>query len=146
MTCSSPHVNLLTYTPTLKSRSNATRGHKTQTWLKNGPIWVRRPLVKCTGGETGPRKRFPLVPRPSEAKKGPKRLKFKHLPLIYFSCRMGQTWVRLQRILIFEPLRGGTPDQPLASARRLARRRRRGASAPRSAGALAVSSFMIARP
>ena len=59
----------------LKSRSNATRAHKTPKWLKNGPIWVRRPPDKCTGGETGPRKRFPLVPRPSEAKKTPKTAK-----------------------------------------------------------------------
>ena len=77
------------YTPTLKSRSNATRAHKTQKWLKNGPIWVRRPLVKCTGGETGPRKRFPLVPRPSEAKKGPKLPKFKNLPPITNGSKMG---------------------------------------------------------
>ena len=77
------------YTPTLKSRSNATRAHKTQKWLKNGPIWVRRPLDKCTGGETGPRKRFPLVPRPSEAKKDPKQPKFKTLPPITNGSNMG---------------------------------------------------------
>ena len=70
------------YTPGLKSKSNAARAHKTRRWLKHGPICVRRPLVKCTGGETGPRKRFPLVPRPSEAKKGPKLPKFKNSPPI----------------------------------------------------------------
>ena len=43
---------------------------------------VRRPLDKCTGGETGPRKRFPLVPRPSEAKKRPKTAKIQNLPPI----------------------------------------------------------------
>ena len=52
-------------------------------WPKNDPIWVRRPLDKCTGGETGPKKRSPLVPRPSEAKKGPKLPKFKNLHPIY---------------------------------------------------------------
>ena len=56
--------------------SNAARAHKTQKWLNNGPIWVRRPPDKCTGGETGPKKRFPLVPGPAEAKKGSKLPKF----------------------------------------------------------------------
>ena len=77
------------YTPTLKSRSNATRAHKTQKWLKHGPIWVRRPPGNCTGGETGPRKRFPLVPKPSEAKQGPKLPKFKNLPPITNWSNMG---------------------------------------------------------
>ena len=55
-----------------------------QNMAQNGPIWVRRPLEKCTGGETGPKKRSPLVPRPSEAKKDPKQPKFKNLHPIYF--------------------------------------------------------------
>ena len=40
-------------------------------------LWVPRPRDKCTGGETGPRKRFPLLPGQNSAKKGPKQLKFK---------------------------------------------------------------------
>ena len=43
--------------------------------VKFGPIWVPRPLDRCTGGEKGPRNRFPLLPRRKNAKKGPKLLK-----------------------------------------------------------------------
>ena len=81
--------------PLLKSRSplkvdrmrhGSTQPRKSS---KNGPIWVRRPPDKCTGGETGPRKRFPLVPRPSEAKKGPKRQKSQNLPPLTNWSKMG---------------------------------------------------------
>ena len=69
------YITQETYTPTLKSRSNATRAHKTQKWLKNGPIWVRRPLDKCTGGETGPKNRSPPGPETARSQKMPKTAK-----------------------------------------------------------------------
>ena len=37
-------IGILYYTPTLKSKSNATRAHRTQTLFKAGPLLVRRPL------------------------------------------------------------------------------------------------------
>ena len=40
-----------------------------QTQLPNGPIWVPRPLDKCTGGEKGLKNRSPLLPRPKNAEK-----------------------------------------------------------------------------
>ena len=46
-----------------KGRSTFKEGPETQKWPPNGPIWVPRPPDKCTGGETGPRKRFPLFLR-----------------------------------------------------------------------------------
>merc|ERR1712015_97194 len=67
-----------------KGRSTFKEAAKTHVWPYNGPIWVPRPPDKCTGGETGPRKRFPLVPRPCGAKKGPKLLNFKNSPPIHF--------------------------------------------------------------
>ena len=65
------HASFTTYTTTLKSRSNATRAHKSPNmahkWSDLGPPTSGQ----VHWGETGPRKRSPLVPRPAEAKKRP---------------------------------------------------------------------------
>ena len=78
-------ATLLGFAPLLKSRSGAAlksdlllraiylkEGTKTQRWPPNGPIWVCRPLDKCSGGETGPKKRSPWPrgrPRPKRTQK-----------------------------------------------------------------------------
>ena len=71
-----------------KGRSTFKEAAKTNFWHSNGPIWVPRPPDKCTGGDTGPRKRFPLVPRPCGAKKGPKLPKFKNLTRSTLRCNL----------------------------------------------------------
>ena len=66
-----------------KHRPEPEQGNaKTQKWPPNAPIWVPWPPDKCTGGETRPRNRFPLVPGPADAKKDPTLPKFRHLPPI----------------------------------------------------------------
>ena len=45
-----------------EGRSTFKEGSQTHKWPPDGPIWVPRPPDKCTGGETGPRNRFPLLP------------------------------------------------------------------------------------
>ena len=55
------------------------RGPPPHVWPKNGPIWVPRPPDRCTGGETGPRNRSPLLPRPCGTKKRPISAKIQNL-------------------------------------------------------------------
>ena len=42
-------------------------------------VWVPRPPDKCTGGEMGPRKRFPLLPGQKSTKKCPQTAKIQKL-------------------------------------------------------------------